>query len=102
MFEAQTNDGYYSLGLRAAESICAGVAVGREVGARWETILGAEGEGGSKRSIQDKENERIGAKTEAEVRKLDQGQLPPTETIPADGESKVITHALRGTADQSL
>jgi hypothetical protein len=102
MFEAQTNDGYYSLGLRAAEGICAAVAVGREIGAHWESILGVEDEGGSKRVMQEKENERIETKTEEEVRKLDKGEVPPTEVIPADGQGGVASHVLRRTEESSL
>ncbi|KAG8766660.1 hypothetical protein FRC12_006727 [Ceratobasidium sp. 428] len=101
MFEAQSNDGYYALGLRAAESVCGAVAIGRDVGARWEAIAGPEGEGGSRRAVQDKEEERIEKKTEEEVRKLDAGQVPPTEAIPRDGESSVGAEALRRTSNPS-
>ncbi|KAG8743960.1 hypothetical protein FRC10_011034 [Ceratobasidium sp. 414] len=89
MFEAQSNDGYYTLGLRAAENVCNAVAIGREVGARWEAITGVGGEGGSTRAIRDKEDERIEKRTEEEVQKLDAGQVPPTEAIPLDGEGGV-------------
>ncbi|KAG8768441.1 hypothetical protein FRC12_005563, partial [Ceratobasidium sp. 428] len=99
MFEAQSNDGYYALGLRAAENVCGAVAIGRDVGARWEAITGSEGESGSRRAVQDKEEERIEKKTEEEVRKLDAGQVPPTEAIPRDGESSVGAEALRRTSN---
>jgi hypothetical protein len=95
MFEAQSNDGYYYLGLRAAESVCGAVAIGREMGARWETIMGAEGKG----AVQGKEDERIEKKTEQEVRKLDAGQVPATEAIPPDGEGGVGAEALRKSSD---
>ncbi|KAG9127836.1 hypothetical protein FRC07_008479 [Ceratobasidium sp. 392] len=98
MFEAQSNDGYYNLGLRAAENVCGAVAIARELGARWEAIMGVEGEGGSRRAVQDKEDERIEKKTEEEVRKLDAGQVPPTEAIPSDGEGGVAAEALRRTS----
>ncbi|KAJ1308952.1 hypothetical protein OPQ81_004635 [Rhizoctonia solani] len=93
MFEAQTNDGYYSLGLRAAESACTAVTIGREIGAKWENLVGLGT--GSKQAIQEKEEERIGAKKEEEVQKLDRGQVPPTEPIPPDGRGGVADQALR-------
>ncbi|KAG9092193.1 hypothetical protein FRC06_000199, partial [Ceratobasidium sp. 370] len=95
MFEAQSNDGYYTLGLRAAENVCGAVAIGREVGARWEAVMGAEGEGGSTRAVRDKEDERIEKRTEEEMQKLDAGQVPLTETIPPDGEGGVGAEALK-------
>ncbi|CUA69423.1 hypothetical protein RSOLAG22IIIB_03949 [Rhizoctonia solani] len=67
MFEPQTNDGYYSLGLRAAESACGAVAIGRELGSKWDNLVGVGGTG-SKQAIQEKEEERIGAKKEEEGR----------------------------------
>lgn len=100
MFEAQTNDGYYSLGLRAAESVCGAVAIGREVGARWESIEGVPG-GGPSKTVQDKENERIEIKKEEELQKLDAGEVPATEAIPAEGEGGVADQALRESLDDA-
>ncbi|KAH7343487.1 hypothetical protein B0J17DRAFT_625186 [Rhizoctonia solani] len=94
MFEAQTNDGYYSLGLRAAESACASVTIGREMGAKWDNLVGI-GSVGSRQAVQEKEEERIEAKREEEVRKLDRGQVPATEPIPPDGKGGVAAQALR-------
>ncbi|CAE6431692.1 unnamed protein product [Rhizoctonia solani] len=101
MFEPQTNDGYYSLGLRAAESACGAVATGREIGAKWDNLVGVGGTG-SKQGIQGKEEERIDAKREEEVQKLDQGQVPPTEAIPPDGTGGVADQALRKVSDEPL
>ncbi|KAF8759906.1 hypothetical protein RHS01_01650 [Rhizoctonia solani] len=98
MFEAQTNDGYYSLGLRAAESVCGSVAVGREMGAKWDNLIGAGGTA-AKQAIHQEEEERIGVKREEEVQKLDRGQVPPIEPIPRDGEGGVANEALRKAAD---
>ncbi|GAB1519806.1 hypothetical protein RhiTH_002876 [Rhizoctonia solani] len=98
MFEAQTNDGYYSLGLRAAESVCGSVAVGREMGAKWDNLIGAGGTA-AKQAIHQEEEERIGVKREEEVQKLDRGQVPPIEPIPRDGEGGVANEALRKVAD---
>ncbi|QRW02112.1 alpha/beta hydrolase family protein [Ceratobasidium sp. AG-Ba] len=95
MFEPQSNDGYYSLGLRAAENVCGAVAVGREIGAQWEAITGPEG---SKKAVQDKEEERIEKKTEEEKQKLDAGHVPQTEPIPPDGRGSVAD-GLRGDPD---
>ncbi|CAE6447622.1 unnamed protein product [Rhizoctonia solani] len=96
MFEAQTNDGYYSLGLRAAESVCGSVVVGREMGAKWDHLVGFGGTA-AKQAIQEEEEGRIGAKRDEEVQKLDRGQVPPTEPIPHDGEGGVADQALRKT-----
>ncbi|KAG8731886.1 hypothetical protein FRC11_001779 [Ceratobasidium sp. 423] len=101
MFEARTNDGYYSLGLRAAESACEAVAIGREIGAKWERLVSVD-DTGPKQAIQEKEEERIGARREEEVQKLDQGQVPPTEAIPPDGQGGVAGQALRKTSDGPL
>ncbi|KAF8605249.1 hypothetical protein BDV93DRAFT_490531 [Ceratobasidium sp. AG-I] len=101
MFEAQTNDGYYSLGLRAAESVCAAVAIGREVGARWEGIEGAPGQSSTK-TVQDQENERIEVKKEEELQKLDAGEMPATEPIPPEGQGGVADQALRKSTDEAL
>ncbi|CAE6420948.1 unnamed protein product [Rhizoctonia solani] len=98
MFEAQTNDGYYTLGLRAAEIVCGSVAVGREMGAKWDNLVGAGGTG-AKQAIQEEEEERIGSKREEEVQKLGRGQVPLTEPIPQDGEGGVADQALRRTTE---
>ncbi|KAG8678030.1 hypothetical protein FRC08_018119 [Ceratobasidium sp. 394] len=95
MFEAQSNDGYYTLGLHAAENVCSAVAIGREVGARWESITGVEGGSGPTKAVRDQEDERIEKKTEEERQKLDAGQVPPTEAIPPDGKGGVAAEALR-------
>lgn len=100
MFEAQTNDGYYSLGLRATESICGAVAIGREMGARWESIEGVPGQGSAK-MVHDQEKERIEVKKEEELRKLDAGQVPATEPIPVEGEGGVSDQALRKSTDEA-